>query len=268
MNKKVLLLDADSLIYICAVKETFQDCKDEFDSRFKIILESTEATSYIGFLTNSGCFRYKISATYKANRKTSIPPKYFKAIKEYAIAEYGFRGFDRLEADDLVGIAKTYYDKEKTSNIIAAIDKDVLKQIPGLHFNYSFDKETEVMKGFVETSERNALQFLFQQSLSGDSGDNIKGLPGIGEKKAIDFLEATQAEEFTSYYTDCLKLYCLKLGIKQGVVALSESYRLVRILRTVEEVQQEIYITEGIDINAMALNFSEWEISNSKVVEW
>ena len=108
------------------------------------------------------------------------------------------------------------------------------------------------MKGFVETSEKDALRFLFQQTLSGDSGDNIKGLSGIGEKKAIEFLDAMQTENFITYYSDCSKVYCLKLGNKLGAVAISEAYRLVRILRTVEKKfnKKSILLKE--------LKFMEW----------
>lgn len=267
MTKKVLLLDADSLIYICAVKETFQDCKDEFDNRLNTIIESTEATSYIGFITYPKCFRYSVSALYKANRKSSPAPKYLKALREYAVAEYGFIGYEGLEADDLVGIGKTFYDSLNIANVIGAIDKDVLNQIPGRHFNYSFNKDLDRMNGYVETTEEQALEFLFLQTIMGDSGDNIKGLAGYGPKKALDYLKATQAEEFTCYYTDCLKLYCLKLGNKLGTVALSETYRLVRILRTEEEAMQELHITRG-ESNPFLL-FQGFELPASKEkVEW
>lgn len=267
MTKKVLLLDADSLIYICAVKETFQDCKDEFDNRFNTIIESTEATSYIGFITYPKCFRYSVSALYKANRKSSLTPKYLKALREYAVAEYGFIGYEGLEADDLVGIGKTFYDSLNIANVIGAIDKDVLNQIPGKHFNYSFNKDLGRMNGYVETTEEQALEFLFLQTISGDSVDSIRGLTGYGSKKALDYLNLNSNKEFITYYTECLKLYCLKLGNKLGTVALSESYRLVRILRTQEEAMQELNITTGN--TGIFLLFPELEIPTSKKqVEW
>lgn len=267
MNKKVLLLDADSLIYICAVKETFQDCKDEFDSRFKIILESTEVTDYIGFITYPKCFRYSVSALYKANRKSSPAPKYLKALREYAVAEYGFIGYEGLEADDLVGIGKTFYDNLSVANVIGAIDKDVLNQIPGKHFNYSFNKDLDRMNGYVETTEEQALEFLFLQTISGDNGDAIKGLSGYGPKKALDYLNLNSNKDFITYYTECLKLYCLKLGNKLGTVALSEAYRLVRILRTEEEVMQELHITRGESNPFLLFQGVELPASKEKV-EW
>lgn len=239
--RKILLLDADSLIYICSVKETLTECIAEFNYRFNKIIEYTKATEYVGYITHNNCFRYQVSLSYKANRKSSEAPKWLKALKEYAISQYGFRGHHGLEADDLVGLAKTYYNNLNIDNVIGAIDKDVLKQIPGTHFNYRFDKDTEDFVGEIVTSEDEALRFLFTQAIIGDSVDGIKGALGIGIAKATKYLDVQQCESFEDYTNSSISLY--EKVYKNQIHALKyfvETFRLVYILRTQMDYEYEM----------------------------
>ena len=50
-------------------------------------------------------------------------------------------------------------------------------------------------KEFVTTSEWDAVEFLWKQTLMGDSGDNIVGVPNIGEKKSTKLLSFCENEE-------------------------------------------------------------------------
>lgn len=248
MKRKILLLDADSLIYICSVKDTLSECISEFDIRFDKILKSTEATEYIGYITYGNCFRYMISSTYKYKRKFSDSPKWLKALKEYTITQYGFRGHHGLEADDLVGLAKTYYNNLKIDNIIGSIDKDVLKQIPGTHFNYKFDKDTEDFAGEVHTTPDEAIRFLFLQVLMGDSTDGIQGLKGVGEVKANKYLddnpintsELESKDVLSDYIKLVLDIYGTYYSPIRALKHFTESFRLVYILRTKEDYEYEM----------------------------
>lgn len=241
MNEKILLLDADSLIYICSCKDTLPECIEEFDKRFKGILKATEVTSYLGFITLPQNFRYTIADDYKANRSSSKAPKWLKALKEYTKEEYGFYGIQGLEADDLVGLAKTHFNNLNIESVIGAIDKDVLKQIPGIHFNYQLDKDTLDFKGWVTTKDSEALKFLFLQTLTGDSGDNIKGCPSIGPIKANVYLRAHQCETFESYVQVVISKYIEvykepSLGLRE----FAKQFLLVYILRTEQDMYSEL----------------------------
>lgn len=63
--------------------------------------------------------------------------------------------------------------------------------IPGDHYNF-VKKE----KYFVTDEE--AIRFFYYQCLIGDTADGIKGVPGIGPKKAKNILDACNSEE--EYY--------------------------------------------------------------------
>jgi DNA polymerase-1 len=70
--------------------------------------------------------------------------------------------------------------------IICTIDKDLL-MIPGQHYNFVKDEFKTV--GYLD-----GLKHFYMQCLQGDRSDNIKGIPGIGLKKAERILEGCVTE--------------------------------------------------------------------------
>jgi DNA polymerase-1 len=125
-----------------------------------------------------------------------------------------------LEADDVLGIKATAKPGEF---IVATIDKD-LRQIPGKLYNWT--------KGKIENiSLEDADFFFFTQLLTGDSTDGIKGIPGVGQKRAVAHLEGWHGVPPDQIWAHCLELYDEK-GLSYDY-ALQQA-RLVRILRTGE----------------------------------
>lgn len=191
------------------------------------ILDSIEAECYLGFLTG-GSFRYKINQDYKANRKDRIRPKYLKVIKEYLIDEWKFYQHNELEADDLVRIARNKWDftKELSSlsltfeqAIIVSNDKDILN-LEGLHYNPQ-------KKQFVDTNEKEALDYFWKSMIIGDQGDNIHGLRGKGEK----FVEKLLIENLgipieSIVFNEYIQFH----GEKKGIEEFYKNYRSLLIL--------------------------------------
>lgn len=191
--KTLLLIDADSLLYIhAAVNETKYDWgEDEFGDKVtssltdidRAISDFSEAVydivtecacdEYILYFTGSTNFRYDVLPSYKGNRKGVDKPALFYELREYVQSNFPFKVSDKVEADDMVSILKR---RKPDSTVIAAIDKDILKQVPGKHYNYKKDE-------WVETSEEDAIRFFYLQVLMGDPTDGYKGCPGIGEVK-------------------------------------------------------------------------------------
>jgi len=175
-------------------------CDDMLDS----ILLETDASEYQIYLSDSkeNNFRYKIDPSYKANR-VAPKPKHYDYLKEYLITNWEAKISYGMEADDSLGInqkqipipileSPTMLYKYET--VICSIDKDLLT-IPGLHYNF-------VKKEFIEVIEKEASLRFYRSILTGDVADNIKGVYGIGPKKA---------EKILSNYTDeqtMLSLIC------------------------------------------------------------
>ena len=111
-DKKILLIDADSLLYYEMNTKSLEEATANIDKRIDSMLKAAGATSYAGFLTLGRCFRYNIgnncvydNIPYKHNRKGKSKPIIFYALKEYLQQEpYSFIALKGLEADDAVGM--------------------------------------------------------------------------------------------------------------------------------------------------------------------
>lgn len=233
MNK-VLLIDGDSLIYYEAYKDqSFEEAKLGINKRLLHMCRENNTNRYVGFLTGGKCFRYKVAKSqgYKESRPTEKPDLLHR-LKQYMIETLYFDVVDGLEADDLV----VYWAKEMgEETIICSPDKDVLKQTPGVHYNYRWSKEGR--GSWVTTSEEDANIFLWQQVLMGDSTDSIPGLPGIGEKKALKMLK--EKPEYLSYEMVVLQAYLSEFGLSEGMSRFAETFKLVYMLRTPQDVKRE-----------------------------
>jgi hypothetical protein len=120
---------------------------------------------------------------YKGNREQE-KPVHFLAVREY-YEHCGAKESKGEEADD--EISYTAYDLAKRGfePVVCSIDKDLI-QIEGLHYDWGKDTKYRV-------DAESAHLYFMMQCLSGDSTDNIPGLPGIGPVKAKKaLLEATQ----------------------------------------------------------------------------
>jgi hypothetical protein len=101
-----------------------------------------------------------------------------KVIKERFMQVHKFICLERLEADDVVAAISEEYKACNVPHFIASPDKD-LKQVPGMLWDY---KQPEPK--MVTITEDEAYWNFWTQMLTGDNGDNIAGVPGLGEVKA------------------------------------------------------------------------------------
>ena len=231
---KIALIDADSLLYFEMGKPTLEEAIEGIDQRIQQILIETEAQSYIGYLTLGKCFRYEVakSKPYKHNRKGGAKPPIFYALRAYVQQAHNFRGVSGYEADDMVGIAKDYFISQGNEVVIASPDKDVLQQIRGKHYNY---QKAE----FVETNGDKANKFLWKQVLMGDSTDGIPGIPGLGPKTA-DAIIDNMPKSKLAYHEVVLSQYMAKFDLPEAIDRFAETFKLVYILKKVEEFDGSI----------------------------
>ena len=246
MKEKIALIDGDSLIYYEMGKATLEEALQSLDGRINQMFNQTEATKYAGFLTAGKCFRYAAAKTkpYKGNRKYSDKPIIFPAIKEYLRQKWGFTSIPELEADDLVSI----YHGDNT--VICSPDKDVLYQNAGIHYNYG-KAETVVQ------DTNGALTFLWKQMLMGDSTDGIQGIPKVGEKTADAWLQSPNTNQMPTFV---LNKYIEKFGNHEGISKFAETFKLVYILKSEEDVLREtgIELPEIVTYDVKLLNENEW----------
>jgi 5'-3' exonuclease len=144
-----------------------------------------------------------------------------------------------FEADDMCGVEQ----KEDGSTCIVAIDKDLL-QVPGLHYSWPIiRKNTIVREGlFREISKEEGMRRFFTQALTGDTSDNIKGIYGIGAKKAEKLLAECHTEE--EMYEVCLNTYTLDGNVKLETQRFQRNCDLLWIWRELGitySIRREIY---------------------------
>jgi len=221
---RTLLIDGDSICYICS-KDTFEESAKLVDKLMAEIIKTTRATNYIVFLSKGPYYRHIINPEYKANRKAS-PLLWLKSLKAYLIERYKAHIPSSIEADDAVA----YYKSFMPDAVICAIDKDVLKQVAGEHYNY-YKRE------WVVTTPEQAHKWLYLQALMGDPGDNIKGLPKVGIKKAEKILAPHLA---IKYKFAVLDAYCTQYGDVMGIKEFYDNFFQVYLLRTKEEIERFI----------------------------
>ena len=193
----VALVDADSLLY--RIGFSFEDstdwgdgamrtadvisAKNAMDGTIENILFKTGCDSVELWLTGSDNFRHNIVSDYKHNRAKSTRPICYSELWEYMVTKYGAKVTNGYEADDMVIYLKTL---NPDHYFVCAIDKDVLYQTAGTHYNYKSGD-------FVEVTPDEAVRFFYYQLLRGDPVDGYIGCKGVGDMKANQILN--QAEE-------------------------------------------------------------------------
>ncbi len=146
----------------------------------------------VAFDLKAPTFRTEVYKDYKANRPAMpaglVPqiPYIKKIIEGYRIATLEMDGF---EADDLIGTVAKGLESEVDVVIITG-DKDILQLVNDRIQVY--DPMKDKGYGVQEVIERFGVrpeQVVEVMGLAGDSIDNIPGVPGIGEKTAIELIK-------------------------------------------------------------------------------
>lgn len=131
------------------------------------------------YVNGSNNFRDTLATIkpYKGNRDVTHKPKYYREIKDYMVRYLGAMECHGMETDDMLGIVQC----STPGTVIVSTDKD-LQMIPGYNFNW--------VKGELKfiTPEEADLMFWYQM-LTGDATDNIPGITGIGDKRALKFID-------------------------------------------------------------------------------
>lgn len=153
-------------------------CLLQLRKKLSAILDACKSQHYTIFLSGDGNFREEIAVTkkYKGNRDNAVKPIHYAHVRSLILEDENTVCTVGVEADDAMGIAIT----EDPEAVICTIDKD-LNMLPGRHYNWG----TGAM---YNVSATDSLYFFMKQLLTGDSTDNIPGVPGIGDKKAEELL--------------------------------------------------------------------------------
>ena len=234
----------------------------------KLVKEYSSEKIIITWDISKKTFRTELYSEYKGNR-SSAPDEFKLQIKtlqklldKFNIPQVSKEGF---EADDVLGtLSKKLNDKGKEVMIVTG-DRDSFQLITD-KTNILYTKrgisDTQIFneKQFNEKYSIKTNQYIEYLALKGDPSDNIPGLPGVGEKTAINLL--LKYENISNIYQN---INDLTPKLKE---TFSVNRNLLDISKTLATIKQDLEIdipetktTETIFLDDSVLNKAEDEIS-------
>ncbi|MDP4094414.1 MAG: DNA polymerase I, partial [Bacillota bacterium] len=214
----------------------------------------------VAFDLKAPTFRHKEFEGYKAKRK-GMPPELamqVPVIKDVLDAMNIKRlEFEGYEADDIIGHLSLCAEQNGLNAIIVTGDRDSLqlaseKTKIKLPVTKGGKTETEEYdnNGVFERYGVTPLQFIDVKGLMGDTSDNIPGVPGIGEKTALELIKSYGSIENIYENLEKIEKKSIKDKLENGRELAFMSKRLATIDRTtlnicpMEELKLKAYDTE------------------------
>ena len=209
--KKLVIVDGNSLLfrayYATSFTGTIMRRKDGFPTNaifgFTNMMNKIISTLkdgdllFVSFDTGKKTFRHKEMETYKAQRKPIDEdlklqlPVARELLKAMGVFYYELEGY---EGDDLAGTVAKIGSIANLEVDVYTSDKDYLQLINDNISIYMITKGIKEIKIINKESLFNDMgltpdQIRDYKGLMGDPSDNIKGIPGVGEKTAIKLLQ-------------------------------------------------------------------------------
>ena len=183
----------------------------------------------------SSSYRKSISPEYKQNRKEKFADQseqekmeFEEFISEYEATlellqeDHTLLRFKGVEADDIAAHLVRHREKyglEYIWLISSDRDWDLLIQENVGRFSYVTRKEV-TLDNWKDHYEVTPEEYISLKCLTGDKGDNVPGIPGIGPKRALGLIKE---------YGDALNIYdaCPIPGTYKYIQSLNENYEQI-----------------------------------------
>ena len=210
----------------------------------RLLEEQQPQAVCVSFDLKAPTFRHQQYEAYKAQRK-GMPeelavqmPVLKEVLDAMGIRRYELEGY---EADDILGTAAAICEKSGWDCVIVTGDKDSLQLITDTTSVCNVKTRMGQTETVLYTPEKFQEEYGFApplmvdlKALMGDSSDNIPGVPGVGEKTAMDLVQ--RYGEIKNIYENLDSLE-IKEGVRkklaQGRENAEMSYWLATIIRDV-----------------------------------
>lgn len=276
-NKKLFVIDGNSFCYraFYAIKHLSNSKGQATNAVYgvvtminKLIKEEAPDMIAVAFDVKGPTFRHKRYEKYKITRKP-MPDELAgqmnyikKLIRAYRIPIYELEGY---EADDVLGtIVKKVRAKEIVTFLVTG-DKDAM-QLVGPHVKVYNTHAGGEIYGEEEVMERFGVgpgQIVDLMALMGDSSDNIPGIPGIGEKTAIELMQEFGSLDEVLNNTNKMKSESRRKRIDQSREMAILSKELATIKMDVPiELDFDGLVVKSPDREALLELFTELEFRN------
>lgn len=206
--KSLYLVDGSALAYrayFAFIRNPLINSKGEntsaafgfVNSLVKIIREEKPDYLAVIFDTKAPTFRHKMYAEYKSTR-AKMPddmaaqlPRIHQAVEALNIRHFGMEGY---EADDIIATLALEGAKQGFAVSIVSGDKDMFQligdgvklYIPQRGAEPPVVMDREAVKSKLGVYPEQVIDLM---AMTGDSSDNVPGIPGIGPKTALSLME-------------------------------------------------------------------------------
>ena len=244
--------DTNSTLVVDALNLAFRwkhqgrsDFRYEYQSTVKSLAKSYDCRNIIITADwGSSTYRKEISPEYKQNRKDKFAEQseeeriaFEEFFEEYEAAldlleeDYPVLRYRGVEADDVAAHLvkhKDKYDLEYIWLISSDRDWDLLIQEKVGRFSYVTRKEVR-LDNWKEHYEVSPEEYISMKCLTGDKGDNVPGIPGIGPKRAVQLIRD---------YGDAMDIY--------NAIPIESRYKYIQALN--ENAEQLLVNYELMDL--------------------
>lgn len=274
-NKRFFLIDGNSFCYRAyyAIRHLSNSKGQPTNAIYgfitmirKIIKEEKPDMLAVAFDLKGPTFRHEKFKDYKVTRKpmpedlVSQLPLIKRLLAAYNIPIYEAQGY---EADDVLGTLAEKCRKAKgIDTFIVTSDKDAMQLVTAEVKVYSPHKDG-VIYGEKEVRERFGVppeRITDLMALMGDTSDNIPGVPGIGEKTAVELMKEFKSLDNVLENTHKIKSASRRKKIEESrdLALLSRELATIKKDAPIEFTMDELERKEP-DEKALAELFRELE---------
>ena len=177
------------------------DFKYDYIRTIESLAKSYKAGTIIVCADGGSSYRKEIYPEYKANRKERFADQTEQEAKEFEMfmaefqdtltlikEKYPVFHFRGVEADDIAAYITKNFDFDDCWLISSDKDWDLLINEKVSRFSTVTRKETTI-HNWDEHYDFDIEDYITFKCLTGDKGDNVPGVPGVGPKRAVQLME-------------------------------------------------------------------------------
>jgi DNA polymerase-1 len=218
----------------------------------KVVNERKPKMLCVAMDSKAPSFRKTIDPRYKATRPPAPPDLHQQMARcEQVVRAYNIPVYEQagLEADDLIAAITVRATKDKMRVVIVSADKDMMQLVHDEDdMVLMWDSMRDKVYGPAEVKEKMGVrpsQVRDWLALTGDTSDNVPGVPSVGPKTATDLLTEFGTLDAIYQNLDKIKRAKLKENLTNARDDAYLSQKLVTLETNIELAWDVAHLTYG-----------------------
>jgi len=193
-NNNLVLIDGVNLAFRYLQRANYASYSDDYIRTVTSLGKSYKAKRVICcFDSGASTYRKNIFPEYKDNRKVERTQEeqdrftaFFNCLNEtidqLPVEHFKFKG---IEADDTIAYFTKHLAPKYDHTWVISSDRDLFQLLRSNVSIFNIYSRKEISEAsLLETHELTPKEYAFSRMIEGDTGDNIRGIDGIGPKRA------------------------------------------------------------------------------------